>query len=48
MMRAVEEKYGHMTEEQQRAEWNRVAWECWDELSDEDKAIIDPPDGPRP
>ena len=48
MMREFEERWKDVPEEQQRAVAAQIAWECWDELSDEDKAIIPRPDVPRP
>jgi hypothetical protein len=48
MVREFEERWKAVPEERRRAVAAKVAWECWDELSDEDKAVIDPPDAPRP
>ena len=47
-VRQFEERWEDVPEERRLAIAAKVAWECWDELSDEDKAIIDPPDAPRP
>jgi hypothetical protein len=48
LVREFEEAWKEVPEEQWRAVAAKVAWECWDELSDEDKAIIPPPGAPRP